>query len=189
MSRSRACGSRQPSRRPNFSCQAAVPGVSLPTSFLSQRAQPTSAAFERSRAAGTTRPLMYRRSLSVWKQNWVLIHARLLLGTYSSQIAGGSTTWLSQSNTGKSLRTLVVMVGLLAARAFTPRKTRLLCEPARRLSMTHTANAAGLERFSLSGRVVLITGSTRGLGLEIAGGMAAAGAVTPRGAGPAVFSR
>ena len=42
----------------NFACQAGVPGVSLPTSFLSQRAQPTSAAFERSRAAGTTRPLM-----------------------------------------------------------------------------------------------------------------------------------
>ena len=35
----------------------------------------------------------------------------------------------------------------------------------------------GLGRFSLSGRVVLITGATRGLGLEIARGMAAAGAV------------
>ena len=35
----------------------------------------------------------------------------------------------------------------------------------------------GLERFSLSGRVVLVTGATRGLGLEIARGMAAAGAV------------
>jgi gluconate 5-dehydrogenase len=35
----------------------------------------------------------------------------------------------------------------------------------------------GLERFSLSGRIVLITGATRGLGLEIARGMAAAGAV------------
>ena len=33
-----------------------------------------------------------------------------------------------------------------------------------------------LERFSLSGRVVLVTGATRGLGLEIARGMAAAGA-------------
>src|SRR6266581_671071 len=31
------------------------------------------------------------------------------LGTYSSQISGGSTTWLSQSNTGKSL---LVMTGL-----------------------------------------------------------------------------
>src|SRR5437870_10873238 len=115
MSLSRACGSRQPSRRPNFSSQAAVPGVSLPTSFLSQRAQPTSAAFERSRAAGTTRPLMYRRSLSVWKQNWVLIQLRLFVGTYSSQIAGGSTTWLSQSNTEKFLRT-----------AFPSRKSGLL---------------------------------------------------------------
>src|SRR5215475_6113978 len=66
---------------------------------------------------------------------------------------------------------------ILAARAFTPEETRLLCEPARRLSMTRTANAAGLERFSLSGRIVLVTGSTRGLGLAIAGGMAAAGAV------------
>jgi gluconate 5-dehydrogenase len=36
---------------------------------------------------------------------------------------------------------------------------------------------SGLERFSLSGRVVLVTGATRGLGLEIARGMAAAGAV------------
>src|SRR3989442_2692167 len=107
MSLSRACGSRQPSNRPNFCCQAGVPGVSLPTSFLSQRAQPTSAAFERSRAAGTTRPLMYSRSLSVWKQNCVLIHARLLAGTYSSQTDGGSTTWLSQSNTGKSLRAVM----------------------------------------------------------------------------------
>src|SRR5258706_190693 len=35
----------------------------------------------------------------------------------------------------------------------------------------------GIERFSLSGRVVLVTGATRGLGLEIARGMAAAGAV------------
>jgi gluconate 5-dehydrogenase len=43
--------------------------------------------------------------------------------------------------------------------------------------MTRAENAAGLERFSLSGRVVLVTGSTRGLGLEIARGMAAAGAV------------
>jgi len=34
-----------------------------------------------------------------------------------------------------------------------------------------------LERFSLSGRVVLVTGATRGLGLEIARGMAAAGAM------------
>jgi len=35
----------------------------------------------------------------------------------------------------------------------------------------------GLERFSLEGRVVLVTGATRGLGLEIARGMAAVGAV------------
>ena len=35
----------------------------------------------------------------------------------------------------------------------------------------------GLERFSLWGRVTLVTGATRGLGLEIARGMAAAGAV------------
>ena len=34
----------------------------------------------------------------------------------------------------------------------------------------------GIERFSLTGRVVLVTGATRGLGLEIARGMAAAGA-------------
>jgi gluconate 5-dehydrogenase len=35
----------------------------------------------------------------------------------------------------------------------------------------------GLERFSLAGRVVLVTGATRGLGLEIARGMAAVGAI------------
>jgi gluconate 5-dehydrogenase len=35
---------------------------------------------------------------------------------------------------------------------------------------------SGVERFSLAGRVALITGATRGLGLEIARGMAAAGA-------------
>jgi hypothetical protein len=45
MSLSRACGSRQPSSRPNFAFHASVPGVSLPTSTLFQRAQPTSAAF------------------------------------------------------------------------------------------------------------------------------------------------
>jgi len=38
-------------------------------------------------------------------------------------------------------------------------------------------NTSGLERFSLSGRITLVTGATRGLGLEIARGMAAAGAV------------
>jgi hypothetical protein len=38
------------------------------------------------------------------------------------------------------------------------------------------AGDTGIERFSLSGRVVLVTGATRGLGLEIARGMAAAGA-------------
>ena len=57
--------------------QQALNQFRWPTSFLSQRAHPTSAAFERSRAAGTTRPLMNRRSLSVWKQSWVLIHDRL----------------------------------------------------------------------------------------------------------------
>src|SRR4029434_10136541 len=43
--------------------------------------------------------------------------------------------------------------------------------------MTRAANATGVERFSLSGRIVLVTGATRGLGLAIAGGMAAAGAM------------
>jgi len=37
--------------------------------------------------------------------------------------------------------------------------------------------ASGLERFSLAGRVALVTGATRGLGLEIARGLAAAGAI------------
>ena len=46
----------------------------------------------------------------MWKQNCVLIHARLPAGTYSSQTAGGSTTWLSQSNTGKSLRVMLATV-------------------------------------------------------------------------------
>jgi gluconate 5-dehydrogenase len=39
------------------------------------------------------------------------------------------------------------------------------------------SRTSGLERFSLSGRIALVTGATRGLGLEIACGMAAAGAV------------
>ena len=38
-------------------------------------------------------------------------------------------------------------------------------------------DGSGLERFSLAGRVALVTGATRGLGLEIARGMAAAGAI------------
>ena len=36
---------------------------------------------------------------------------------------------------------------------------------------------AGVERFALVGRIALVTGATRGLGLEIARGMSAAGAV------------
>jgi gluconate 5-dehydrogenase len=43
--------------------------------------------------------------------------------------------------------------------------------------MTRGEPTPGLERFSLAGRVALITGATRGLGLEIARGMAAAGAI------------
>ena len=39
------------------------------------------------------------------------------------------------------------------------------------------ADTKGIERFSLEGRVVLITGARGGLGLEMARGMAAAGAV------------
>ena len=39
----------------------------------------------------------------MWKQNWLLTQARSLAGTYSSHTAGGSTTWLSQSKTGKFL--------------------------------------------------------------------------------------
>ena len=37
--------------------------------------------------------------------------------------------------------------------------------------------SVNLDRFSLSGRIVLVTGATRGLGLEIARGMAGAGAL------------
>jgi gluconate 5-dehydrogenase len=43
--------------------------------------------------------------------------------------------------------------------------------------MTPREPTRGLERFSLAGRITLVTGATRGLGLEIARGMAAAGAV------------
>ena len=42
--------------------------------------------------------------------------------------------------------------------------------------MTRPA-ASGLQRFSLAGRVALVTGATRGLGLEIARGLAGAGAI------------
>jgi gluconate 5-dehydrogenase len=38
----------------------------------------------------------------------------------------------------------------------------------------------GLERFSLSGRIALVTGATRGLGLAIARGMAAVPFTEPR---------
>jgi gluconate 5-dehydrogenase len=48
------------------------------------------------------------------------------------------------------------------------------------MSSEHTTSTAttprGVERFSLAGRVVLVTGARRGLGLHIARGMAAAGA-------------
>src|SRR5262245_18992240 len=108
MSERRARGSRQPATRPNFCFHASVPGTSDPTSFLFQRGQPTSAALDRSREAGTTRPLMCRRSVSVWKWNWVFTHARRPLGTYSSQISGGSTIWLSQSKMEKSLLVMAV---------------------------------------------------------------------------------
>jgi gluconate 5-dehydrogenase len=42
--------------------------------------------------------------------------------------------------------------------------------------MTRMDETSGLERFSLAGRVALVTGATRGLGLAIARGMSAAGA-------------
>jgi gluconate 5-dehydrogenase len=43
--------------------------------------------------------------------------------------------------------------------------------------MPRMDDTPGIERFSLAGRITLVTGATRGLGLEIARGMAAAGAV------------
>ena len=43
--------------------------------------------------------------------------------------------------------------------------------------MTPRDLASGLDRFSLAGRVTLVTGATRGLGFEIARGMAAVGAM------------
>ena len=43
--------------------------------------------------------------------------------------------------------------------------------------MPRMEETPGVERFSLSGRITLVTGATRGLGLEIARGMGAAGAV------------
>jgi gluconate 5-dehydrogenase len=42
--------------------------------------------------------------------------------------------------------------------------------------MPRMDDTPGIERFSLAGRITLVTGATRGLGLEIARGMAAAGA-------------
>ena len=113
MSARRARGSRQPARRPNLACHSGVPGVSAPTSFFFQPGQPTSAAFERSREAGTARPLISSTSVSVWKWNWVLTHARTSAGTYSSQMAGGSTMWLSQSKIGN---VFVLMPCLLHSR-------------------------------------------------------------------------
>src|SRR4029453_9956896 len=99
-------GSRQPASRPNLACHSGVPGVRAPTSFFFHPGHPTSAAFERSREAGTARPLISSTSVSVWKWNCVFTHARTLAGTYSSQIAGGSTMWLSQWKIGKGLAVL-----------------------------------------------------------------------------------
>src|SRR5207237_375564 len=80
-----------PASRPNLAFRGSGPGVRAPTSLLLQPGQPTSAALARSREAGTARPLISSTSVSVWKWNWVFTHARTWLGTYSSQIAGGST--------------------------------------------------------------------------------------------------
>ena len=44
-------------------------------------------------------------------------------------------------------------------------------------NLTFVEQTPGVERFSLAGRIALVTGATRGLGLEIARGLAAAGAV------------
>ena len=120
MSARRARGSRQPASRPNLACHSGVPGVSAPTSFFFQPGQPTSAAFERSREAGTARPLIRSTSVSVWKWNCVLTHARTLAGTYSSQMAGGSTMWLSQSKIGKVLALMAVLPGVRRAAAALP---------------------------------------------------------------------
>src|SRR5437879_10231987 len=103
MSRRRARGSRLPFKRPKRAFHSSVPGVSRPTSFLFHRGQPTSAAFARSREAGTARPLIRSVSVSVWKWNWVFAQARTRAGTYSSQISGGSTMRLSEAKTGKDL--------------------------------------------------------------------------------------
>ena len=123
---------------------------------------------------------MYSRSLSVWKQNWVFTQARLRAGTYSSQMAGGSTTWLSQSKTGKSLRARVAMVppgfqpfaegngGLLSGNRgrSVNQADRVLRRARAPPGLPMEVTAAGLARFSLAGRVALVTGATRGLGLE-----------------------
>src|SRR5882672_3584767 len=103
MSLRRARGSRLPFKRPKRAFHSSVPGVSRPMSFLFQRGQPTSAALARSREAGTARPLISSVSVSVWKWNWLFTQARTPAGTYSSQISGGSTMWLSQSKTGNDL--------------------------------------------------------------------------------------
>src|SRR5262245_56589481 len=65
-----------------------------------------------------------------------------------------------------------------ASPALSPLEKVVYCPGSRRrLSMTRPPDRTGLERFSLSGRIALVTGATRGLGFEIARGMAAAGAV------------
>src|SRR2546427_12186135 len=103
MSRRRARGSRLPFKRPKRAFHSSVPGVSRPTSFLFHRGQPTSAAFARSREAGTARPLIRSGSVAGGKGNWVFAQARTRAGTYSSQISRGSTIGLLQSKTGKDL--------------------------------------------------------------------------------------
>src|SRR5207248_7192425 len=77
-------------------------------------------------------PLIIRRSLSVWKQNWLLTQARSFAGTYSSQISGGSTTWLSQSNTGKFFRAGIWPSCRSADRLGSRHRLHLLFEPVQR---------------------------------------------------------
>jgi hypothetical protein len=74
-----------------------------------------------------------------------LIQLRLRAGTYSSQIAGGSTTWLSQSKTGKLLREGMVIMRTSSRRRVTLGRSR------RRRSGAYCRDASG--RLSIAVRI------------------------------------
>ena len=166
MSVSRACGSRQPSTRPNFACHAAVPGVSLPTSFLSQRG-PADLGGVRALARGRDHAPVDEEQVAVGVEAELRLHPGAAPGRH-----------VLVPDRGRLHDVAVAVEHREVFVSSWPRRSLLApqCRDSGLLSGASDVKMPGIERFSLAGRVVLVTGATRGLGLEIARGMAAAGA-------------